>query len=328
MTFSADPYRTLGLVPGAPVDEVKRAYRRLAKRYHPDSAGELEVRRFLAIQAAYEQIVGGRSEHAGRPGQPAAPWDADPGRARATRQGYRNRAGTRSRTRTDWSSTGWSGGSWWSAGRPAGPAPGAASGADRGSTGGRGPSGAGIGSTGGGTAGRARPGHRRKATLRSTSYDEAVHDPFEPSWEGAGWYGASSGTYWTINPREYADPRKHGPEYQARAQRATGDRPEADRPEPPHRDARGGHAGDPGGPASAATAGPSADVPPGDVHPGARSDAAASVGLLAGLLATIPALVVLIGGGPTGVDLLLPALLAPIVVGGGAWALVRRGTRG
>jgi hypothetical protein len=30
------------------------------------------------------------------------------------------------------------------------------------------------------------------------------------------------GTYWTINPREYADPRKHGPEYLARARRATG----------------------------------------------------------------------------------------------------------
>jgi hypothetical protein len=25
-----------------------------------------------------------------------------------------------------------------------------------------------------------------------------------------------SGTYWTVNPKEYADPRKHGPEYTAR----------------------------------------------------------------------------------------------------------------
>jgi hypothetical protein len=30
------------------------------------------------------------------------------------------------------------------------------------------------------------------------------------------WYGTTSGTYWTLNPKEYADPRKHGPEYQAR----------------------------------------------------------------------------------------------------------------
>jgi hypothetical protein len=32
----------------------------------------------------------------------------------------------------------------------------------------------------------------------------------------------TTGTYWTINPREYADPRKHGPEYQERARRALG----------------------------------------------------------------------------------------------------------
>ena len=39
----------------------------------------------------------------------------------------------------------------------------------------------------------------------------------DPAWQGASWYGQSSGEYWTVNPREYADPRKHGPEYQARA---------------------------------------------------------------------------------------------------------------
>ena len=30
-----DPYRVLGLEPGASDDEVKAAYRRLAKKYHP-----------------------------------------------------------------------------------------------------------------------------------------------------------------------------------------------------------------------------------------------------------------------------------------------------
>ena len=59
-----------------------------------------------------------------------------------------------------------------------------------------------------------------KATLGSTSYDGADGQPFEPDWGGASWYGTTSGTYWTINPKEYADPRKHGPEYQARARRA------------------------------------------------------------------------------------------------------------
>ena len=57
--------------------------------------------------------------------------------------------------------------------------------------------------------------------MGSTSYDAAEEEPFEPEWSGGTWYGASSGTYWTINPKEYADPRKHGPEYQARARRRT-----------------------------------------------------------------------------------------------------------
>jgi hypothetical protein len=68
-----------------------------------------------------------------------------------------------------------------------------------------------------------RPGSSRrspnKATLGSTSYDAAEDEPFEPEWAGGTWYGASSGTYWTLNPKEYADPRKHGPEYQRRARR-------------------------------------------------------------------------------------------------------------
>ena len=59
-----------------------------------------------------------------------------------------------------------------------------------------------------------------KATPGSTSYDGADAGPFEPDWGGASWYGTTSGTYWTLNPKEYADPRKHGPEYQARARRA------------------------------------------------------------------------------------------------------------
>jgi len=64
------------------------------------------------------------------------------------------------------------------------------------------------------------PGTGKKATLGSTSYDGADAGPFEPDWRGASWYGTTSGTYWTLNPKEYADPRKHGPEYQARARRA------------------------------------------------------------------------------------------------------------
>jgi len=61
----------------------------------------------------------------------------------------------------------------------------------------------------------------RKATLGSTSYDEA-RDPTDATWSGASWYGPTSGEYWIVNPREYADPRKHGPGYQERARRPSG----------------------------------------------------------------------------------------------------------
>ena len=57
--------------------------------------------------------------------------------------------------------------------------------------------------------------------MGSTSYDEA-RDPTDATWSGASWYGPSTGEYWIVNPREYADPRKHGPGYQERARRPLG----------------------------------------------------------------------------------------------------------
>ena len=189
MALDADPYRTLGLARGASLDEVKHAYRRLAKANHPDAAGESALPRFLAIQAAYDQIVGpgaSRTPGARRAGA-RRPWEADPSRADATRRAYGNRGRrTRDRPRTEES--------------PAG-------GAD---------------------PARAEPrtdARPKRATLGSTSYDGADAEPFEPDWGGASWYGTTSGTYWTLNPKEYADPRKHGPEYQARGRRA---RPDAE----------------------------------------------------------------------------------------------------
>ena len=98
-------------------------------------------------------------------------------------------------------------------------------------------------------AGEAPPRERhtrrgfRKATPGSTTYDEAADAPLDPEWEGGSWYGPTSRTYWTINPREYADPRKHGPEYQARARRAARAEDDAEsaggpaRRRPPDRDA-------------------------------------------------------------------------------------------
>jgi len=71
--------------------------------------------------------------------------------------------------------------------------------------------------TGGRTT--APSGDRPAARPGSTTYDGAAPADEDPPWDGASWVGADSGTYWTVNPREYADPRKHGPEYRARGRR-------------------------------------------------------------------------------------------------------------
>ena len=91
MALDPDPYRTLGLKRGATLDEVKRAYRRLAKINHPDAAGEAALPRFLAIQAAYEQLAGPASLGKARRPTPAPrrPWDAE---ADKTRRAYGGRA--------------------------------------------------------------------------------------------------------------------------------------------------------------------------------------------------------------------------------------------
>ena len=186
----SDPYRVLGLNPGASAADVKRAYRALAKANHPDSAGERALPRFLAIQAAYEQlsVPKGRGATRGtRSGPAAEPWKAEPSRAREARRGGRP-AGAESGSASEPGSEG-------STGRRTGPA-----------------ENRGRGAAPGGPRRRAT----RKATFGSTSYD-GPHDASDPAWQGAAWYGQSSGEYWTVNPREYADPRKHGPEYQARA---------------------------------------------------------------------------------------------------------------
>lgn len=53
-----DPYEVLGLQRGASDEEVKRAYRRLAKQYHPDAnpGDEAAARKMQEINAAYDQI--------------------------------------------------------------------------------------------------------------------------------------------------------------------------------------------------------------------------------------------------------------------------------
>lgn len=60
-----DPYKVLGLTPDATDDQVKQAYRRLAKKYHPDmNPGDANAARMMNdINAAYEQIKNPPQQH-------------------------------------------------------------------------------------------------------------------------------------------------------------------------------------------------------------------------------------------------------------------------
>lgn len=73
-----DPYRVLGLEHGASDEEVKRAYRQLAKKYHPDmNPGDAHAAEMMnRINAAYDQIKNPPAQTTTRPGytDPFAGW--------------------------------------------------------------------------------------------------------------------------------------------------------------------------------------------------------------------------------------------------------------
>lgn len=68
-----DPYQVLGVAPTASDDEVKKAYRKLCKLYHPDAnvgkpdAAQTE-KKFMEVQQAYEEIMHRRQGGGTRPG--------------------------------------------------------------------------------------------------------------------------------------------------------------------------------------------------------------------------------------------------------------------
>lgn len=56
MSAMRDYYDVLGVAPGAGADEIRRAYRQLARRYHPDISGDDRGAAFLEVSRAYEVL--------------------------------------------------------------------------------------------------------------------------------------------------------------------------------------------------------------------------------------------------------------------------------
>lgn len=62
-----DPYKVLGLSTGASDEQVKKAYRELSRKFHPDTnannpLADLAEEKFKEVQSAYEQILKERED--------------------------------------------------------------------------------------------------------------------------------------------------------------------------------------------------------------------------------------------------------------------------
>jgi len=68
-SFSQDPHEILGIPRDATEKRIRKAYRRLAMRFHPDkNPGEPEPEmRFKQVQAAYETLMRGKGPQGASP---------------------------------------------------------------------------------------------------------------------------------------------------------------------------------------------------------------------------------------------------------------------
>jgi hypothetical protein len=66
-----DPYAVLGVRPGSPEQEVLKAYREKAKRFHPDRApGEEAAQKMAEVNAAYDLVRAAAHHEASAPPRP------------------------------------------------------------------------------------------------------------------------------------------------------------------------------------------------------------------------------------------------------------------
>ena len=72
-------YQVLNLPEGASINDIKAAFRKMAKNYHPDAAGvgQADVEKFIKAQTAYQQLMKkavayNRAKRAGQTGSGAA----------------------------------------------------------------------------------------------------------------------------------------------------------------------------------------------------------------------------------------------------------------
>src|SRR5690606_37188573 len=58
MLFMESPHQILGVKASATQEEIKKMYRQLAQRYHPDSGNQANAKRFAQVTEAYRLLKG------------------------------------------------------------------------------------------------------------------------------------------------------------------------------------------------------------------------------------------------------------------------------